>query len=135
MIPILKYLTWFYCSFSTVSTVYSLSYTIQAASRSLLSNSEFDTHPPVSYSLNICAGLQVFRIILIISMQMWRALNCNMRTQSCNRRKLDASSNRPNFYKWIAFPLPRYCLCALRLCGVAISPCFYSRNYLSLLLD
>ncbi len=45
-----------------------------------------------SLNLNIRAGLQVFRIILIIPAQVWRALYCNTRTQSCNRRKLDASS-------------------------------------------
>ncbi len=37
------------------------------------------------------AGI-VFRIIVIILVQMWLVLYCDMRTQSCNRRKLDAHS-------------------------------------------
>ncbi len=59
-----------------------------------------------SLNLNICAGLQVFRIIVIIYTQMWlHALYCNMRTQSCNSRKLDCElSNRTNLYKWTACP-------------------------------
>ncbi len=84
LIPIKKYLTRFHYSFSTVSTVYT---PIHAVSRSLISDSKFDTH-----RLNIGVGLQLFRIILINSAQMWRTLYCNMRTQSCNSRRLDASS-------------------------------------------
>ncbi len=78
-------------------------------------------------SLNIHTDLQVFRIILIIPTQMRRALYCNMITQSCNGRKLDASSQIGLTYtNELAVLSLRYCLCTLRLCAIAISPCFYS---------